>query len=62
MKTVFVVDDNVQIGSMFRQRDFKPQYRYNGADHPDLICLPGGADVTPNLYGAKAHSSVYSYL
>lgn len=54
---VYIVEGNYQYSRLF----FKLGYtEVDSVEKADLVCFTGGEDVTPALYGQKAHRSTYS--
>lgn len=52
MKSVYIVGGNAEYRALFQHLGFTLADKLIGAT---LVCFTGGADVSPDLYGAKAH-------
>lgn len=52
MKKVFIIGGGAEYNSLFRNLHFILVDKLIDAD---LVCFTGGADVSPELYGAQAH-------
>jgi gamma-glutamyl-gamma-aminobutyrate hydrolase PuuD len=49
---VFVVERDAQLSRMFIQKGYSLAYRLKDAD---IVCFPGGPDISPELYGSARH-------
>ena len=58
VRRVFIVQSNAQYENMFNRHS-----DYVVVDHiedADMLQFTGGSDVTPSLYGEKAHPTTYN--
>lgn len=56
-KRVFVVDNDYMVSALFEQQGYE---LVRTPEVCDLAVFTGGEDVTPNLYGDKAHHATFN--
>jgi GMP synthase-like glutamine amidotransferase len=57
MKYVYIISGNAQYTALFASLGYS---RVSEMDGADLVVFTGGEDVTPSLYGDKAHAQTYN--
>lgn len=57
MKKVLIVNGSFDYRNLFEQLGFETT---TNIDEADLMCFTGGEDVSPSLYGDKAHEATFN--